>query len=742
VRYVAAGLVLVCTPACAPNHGPTEAVYPFGDPAALALSPFGSRLWSADGAAVTEIALEGTKLIERRRFPVDASMLALACDGERLFVAGGSQGLLVVDLAPAVPGARVIEQRAGMVCTDVELAGGRVLATFGALRGSRLVVCDAATLALVAEASLPEGVAWAVAARDQSAWVALGTGGLVRVDFEDPRAPNVRPGPGPDAFPPPEGFRLGASVVRDVALSSTHLYAAADGAGLAAVALDDDWSPATPVELSPLVLEGAPTYAWRVACDGARVAVGTNLGPVAAMEGAPFAAHGWMNARFEVGGVADGDYRRGKGEGLLLFERGPGGLAPLAAATTRGGWRALVLRDGRSFEQHLGEGLLVRALEDGGVRLVAKRRPEGLAALAVAPALEDSDLLLCGVDPAGSIPPGWLRARNGSLAVDDETRSLPPVGLLVGAQWRDPVHGDAWCLAGVPLGWRLWRIDAARPARSSFWEVVPPLDPDGERGLAYFSSEIDGDVLLLARARSRYGLLGASAAALCTQARAAEPQSKLELVSLFQARTHEGDELRWMFTWAPALLEGEDGRRVAVVPAGFDTSSDPARAGRARWLCFDVTGAAQGRVELIATWFGAEAPGHALRVATIHRAGRNLTYGVDFMGRLDIVDLTRPEKPRRVAWWSVSADALDGKPSNLLDVVLEERGDGTMRAWLAAGRLGVLTLDVSRLGEAPPLLLESRDTPGWATSVELFDGPNGRRLVVGDQKAGVRILAP
>ena len=54
------------------------------------------------------------------------------------------------------------------MCTDVALDDGLLLASYGALQGSTVVVLDAADLRVLGEAKLPEGVAWALAARGEA----------------------------------------------------------------------------------------------------------------------------------------------------------------------------------------------------------------------------------------------------------------------------------------------------------------------------------------------------------------------------------------------------------------------------------------------------------------------------------------------------------------------------------------------------------------------------------------------
>jgi len=110
----------------------------------------------------------------------------------------------------------------------------------------------------------------------------------------------------------------------------------------------------------------------------------------------------------------------------------------------------------------------------------------------------------------------------------------------------------------------------------------------------------------------------------------------------------------------------------------------------------------------------------------------------DFAGALLVLDVTRPAEPRRVAEWRSPPNPFDGRPDHALDLALERSADGRVLAWVAGGRRGLLRFDVSapERGLAPDLVV---DTPGWAAGVHLARDARGRFLLVGDQKAGLRL---
>lgn len=677
-----------------------------GDPIALALAPDGERLWRVDGARASAWRVDGARLEELRAFDVVGPVFALFEHDQRLLLACGERGLVAFDLRDDTPEPRVLWREPGRWCTDLEARDGVLWSTFAALDDSRLVALDATTFAHAASFELETGTAWAVAARGRRAWVALGAGGLARAELGEHVAL-----PGPD-LPDAEW-----GTVRDVALAEDVLVAACDGLGLLTIALDAPWGPTAEFEGLPLELEGRPTYAARVAADGARIAVGTNLAPVAAQEGAPYGLVGRIDARLRVGEIDPASYTAGRGEGWFSFERADGAWVERARATGRGGWRSLVLAGDTSFEQHLGTGLVVRRASDG-VELV-RDAPEGLAVVSGTLALDDPDLLLVGNDSAGSRPGGWPRLANARIDVPDDARGLEPLGLLAGPQWRDGA-GRAWCLFGTPVAWSLWQVDAAHPKASRHWPVPAVPDGEGESGSGYFSGALVGDTLVLSRARSREGLALASARELVEQALATPAGEPLTLRVHGTVRTHADAGLDACFTWEPAL---DAARGLAVAPCGFGAD------GRARWLVVDV---AAEPPRVVSELSGELDAGHAVACAL---DGVRLV-AVDLMGDVLAFDLADPARPRRTGRWSAPPDAFDALAPNLLDVELVPAVDGTTRAWIAAGRAGLVHLTLDAAGA---LAFERRlPSDGWVACVRLAPG---ERLLVGDQKGGARLYA-
>ena len=322
------------------------------------MNPDGTRLWSADGAGVREWRFDAAPLPALslvREFSLGVLAQSLLLDAQRLFVAGGSLGLVMVDLASSTPRPIPLERVSGLVCTDVERVGTRLVATFAAMGASRLGVYDAASLRRELWIDLPMGRAWAVAGEGDRAFVALLDAGLVMIDLSQDARERVLPGPGASAFAAPTPCWSSANWVRDVALSESHLFAAADGAGVALIDLSQPWSPSMHVDLVPTGESKEPSYACRVAWNQGRLFVGSNLGPAAMAEGAPFGAHGRMDAQLRVGAIAPSDCALGPAGSLCTFEPSESGWKRTGRWIQEGGWLALQPRGDWCFQQILGQ---------------------------------------------------------------------------------------------------------------------------------------------------------------------------------------------------------------------------------------------------------------------------------------------------------------------------------------------------------------------------------------------------
>jgi hypothetical protein len=724
-------------PAAADAELELVASYPYGDPATATVSTDEKLAFVAEGASITVLDLVPNPPTELRRIPVNASILGLLQVHERLFVCGGSHGLLVIDLTATSAGARVLDDIGEAVCTDAVRFGDRLAVTFALREGSQLRLYDLATLKHAETVPLPPGRAYALATDGDSLCIAMGTGGLVRVDFELASRPRMLPGPrGAAVFPPFEGFQLEPGLVRDVAILGRTLFAAVDAAGLASLSLDDPWLPDMPVTVSPLTTGGTPAYGVRVDAAHGRLAIALARTSVRQLEGAPYHPNGIVGTNLNVGGVNRRKAPTGSSEALVLFDTSSGTLERTVHELPGGGWLSLTLGRERIYEQHLGLGFMIRSVEgDEQGTVLYQRRPGGIPAIDGVTSIGDPRLVLFGTDFAGSTLAGVPRIDpDGSIqALPGELDSL---GLIVSSQWLDD-EGTEWFMGGGPLAWNLWRLEAGDLPRFSRWELIPPADERGVRGHTYFNSALYGDLLLLTRHGASTGALSYSAKAITDAARAVPAGSPLELTPLFELSTHDGGKRR--STWRTDFVTLEKGRKIAAMAAGFDSDPESPTHRLSRIVLFDVTQGTNAAPKFLAAAHGPE-PGHAISIKLARYGDRALAFVGDLATGMLVFDITRPRKPRLTGRWHAPISPYDGQGANVLDVELAKAG-GRRVAYLAAGREGLVSVDVTDPDSFELPTIATIDTPGLASGVAKTRIDGRRLLIVGDQRAGLRVYA-
>ncbi|HEU4420372.1 MAG TPA: hypothetical protein VFT55_15660, partial [Planctomycetota bacterium] len=567
-------LTALSGPAMAQDLSIPRSFYGFGDPTALAVNAAETRAYVGEGAAVSilDLAVLSNPMPASAvlaRILVDASVVALTLDetNQRLLVAGGSYGLLDIALGGASFPVTVRDDPGDKVCFEVALTPTHALAVFGAVNASELRIYDRATLALVSTTGLGTGTAFAIALEGTFAYVALGIGGLARVDFSVPASPVVQAGP---VFPV-SVFGEPARA-RDVAVDSGRLYAAVDGYGLLAVRTSVAWGPGMAMSVIPLTGPApggtATLYAHHVAALGGIVAVGANVVAGREADGGPFTSYGPMNYSLAVGGVVTPAPLAAM-DALFLFQQGATGLVQLQREDLAGAWRELILRPTRLWEVHLGLGFVARTAAVP-VSVLATYRPVGNAPAEVLVSLRDPDIILSGQDSAGTVYAGLLDISNPDLiAPVAGTASNPGLGLWFDAHWPDANPTREWFVGNGNDTYRLHRFDAAQPALGHYWEVPSPDDPQPgfNNGRNYFLSWLDGDLLLLSRAGTRWGLVGYSRSALVAEAAIRPPGSTLTTLPLWQLETHFAGELDQGQTWRVRTFSLPSGQRIAAIAA-------------------------------------------------------------------------------------------------------------------------------------------------------------------------------
>lgn len=713
-----------------------------GDPIALAVDERGSRVFVAEGASVAELELAAGGLVERRRFALDAPAAELVLHGERLLVAGATRGAGVVELGADAPEVRWFDAPAGATCTALAADEARCVAVFATREGSELRTYAPGTLARTGSTRLP-GLALDVALAPGHAYVALGPAGVARLALGS--APEL----GPElARAAPAPNRVSGPVwARDLALAAGRLYVAADDAGLIEIEieLEGEWRSAR-ARAVPLAVGGKPGYAIRVAAEGARVVVGTTRGPARACDGAPYGLFGTIGWNLDVGAVDPRGFEIGASEAWWLFERRADELALCRSEEIEhSGWRSLALRGTRVFEQHLRIGTLVRELARDSqgawsARTLATRRPPGLPAIDGRPSLIDPRLVLFGIDSAGSLGRGLLRIdeRHG-LSPARGLEDVAPLGLGVGAQWLDAEPTREWFVSNGLLAWRLQRLSHGGAPKLESWDLPPPEPPDagrgGVRGNSYLNSTLSGSLVLVTRYGSRFGLLAYEREALTAAAQRAPPGSRLQLAPAWQVETHASDEAAPCHTWNACVFDLPDRRRVVAVAAGANTRATGEHFERPQVVLFDLARGAEAPPERLAWLHGAGARGLAVALSSCTLAGRVKLAVATTGGELCLFDVTEPERARLERTWLAPRHGYDGLRDGLLDLELWPSAAGA-RAFVAAGRSGLLAVELSG---AAPELERVDDTPGWAAGLAttLLDGR--RHLLLGDQRAGLRL---
>ncbi|MEM7516903.1 MAG: hypothetical protein AAF368_08270, partial [Planctomycetota bacterium] len=281
-----------------------------GDVSTLAVTPDGGHALVAVGGAIHVLDIpadltpvdgqSGRPTLDgqlERVLSIDATPLGIAIDGGDAIVAAGTQGLLRVSwdgIGPALP--QVVLEREGRACFDtaiLELPGGQevLLALFSGRAGNELQVLlrggttwvplPAARVPLPSgnlleledpELDDPIGYTLCVDPERGRAYVAMGTGGISRVDFD-----GFASGMAPTALPPfvalaPKvpfhpanlGFHINNPVfeqgrIRDLCIAGNQLLATVDGKGVANFSLrSDTWPPPNQDQIFPLSFRPEP----------------------------------------------------------------------------------------------------------------------------------------------------------------------------------------------------------------------------------------------------------------------------------------------------------------------------------------------------------------------------------------------------------------------------------------------------------------------------------------------------
>lgn len=708
------------------------------DPLAMAVSEDESHLFLASGCVIAKHELSATEPIvsvEQDRAVVDGSILDACCAGDDLLIAGGHAGFARIAWREEGMPVTIVERLEDGFCTSVAATEELLLAGFVTRTGPQLRAYSRAKGRPLHRLVLPGGIPFDLEARGDRAWVALGTEGLVEVLFSPGSPPRTTRGPLPAGVEVPAGG-LSVEYVRDLALGSETLYAAADVAGLLRYDLRESPAVGRFIDTIPIHYGDAPAHVVRVSANGKRVAAATLRGPAQVADGAPFHALGAIGLDLEVGAIDRDAYTVSGQEELVIIEDEAGTHRELGrVALPRCGWRAVELGENRVYEQHLKLGTVIREVgEEGPGEQLFHARPIGTPLIDGGFGLTEPDLVLFGADSEGALVRGLLEVGEGDeLQIAPWSKERRNVGLWVGAQWLEAEGKGEWFVAGRFEGWELFHLEPGDPPRLTSWLLPPPVDPEGNLGRTYFNSTAHGDLLLGMRSGSRFGLLGWSIETLTAAARETSPGEALEVAPLFQLRTHEGGDVAFAHCWRASVLKTTDGRTVAVVTAGRTLAGDD--EGRSRALVVDLE--AEGKPSVIHELTGDTSAGNASCVVTTRHRGGDFAFVGGIEGRVELWNLARPS-PRRVGSWSAPPSAIDARRDAVLDLALV--GDeGDRQLLIAATRLGLVRIDLCAPQVAELIAAEILPTPGWAAGLAVQRRDDHWRVLLGDQKGGARL---
>ncbi len=724
-----------------------RAFHGFGDPSALAINAAETRAYVGESASVSVLDLTTLTVplppsAVLARVHVDASIVGLTLDesNQRLLVAGGSFGLCSLDLASAALPMTVHDDGEDLVCFEVALSASHVVAVFGAKDASELRIYDRSTLTPVGPAPVPlgTGTAFAVALDGVFAYVAMGIGGLVRVDLTHPASPTVSAGP---VFP--TGVFQEPARARDIAIADGRIYVAADSLGVVMTRTSLPWGPS--LAYSSIALSGptsagvsVPMYAFRVAAVGSRVHVGATRVAGREHDGGPFTSFGSMSYSLAVGGVVTPQPVAAADAHVELQLVG-GGLTHVQQAPTDGRWRELVARSGHVYGTHAFAGTFVRDAASVATVQAHYHGGANLPAEAIT-SLRDPDLALCGQDGVGDEYLGLLDLSNpDAIAPVPGTSALGSFGLWFDAQWLDSVNPNVeWFVGASADGWQLYRLDVTQPALTIGWPIPSPVSPDGDVGRNYWFSWLDGDLLLLTRGGTRWGLVAYSRSDLQAEAESLiqSPGTPLTTAEEWQAQTHFSAQLHQGQTWRCRTFSLPSGQRIAAIAAGFATGGFVAT--RAQVVLYDVSAGAAADPTLLARFYGPDLYGNAMTVVP-HRVGATTYLFVgDFGYGIHVYDVSTPTAPVRVGGWHSGYNVFDGVVDHILDLELDvDDVTGNLYAYVCAWRRGLVRLEVTNVASIS--VVSEHDTPGLPHGVQRREVLGAERLLLADHLAGLRL---
>jgi len=281
----------------------------------------------------------------------------------------------------------------------------------------------------------------------------------------------------------------------------------------------------------------------------------------------------------------------------------------------------------------------------------------------------------------------------------------------------------------------------SQPALGHYWELPSPDDPPAgfNNGRNYFLSWLDGDLLLLTRAGTRWGLVGYSRSAIVAEAAIRPPGSTLTTPPLWQLETHFLGELDQSQTWRCRTFSLPSGQRIAAIAAGFNTQPGP-NASRPQIVLYDVSAGTAATPTFLATVLGPNLAGNTVALSATTIGTTTYLFVADFGYGLHVFDVSNPTVPVLVGGWASPPNVFDGWIDHPTDLELDhDATNGNLYAYVTAWRRGLLRIDVTNPASFSLPVVAEHDTPGLPYGIAIRNAYGARGIVLADHQAGLRL---
>lgn len=720
-----------------------------GDPIAATMARSSDATVVCEGVTLRVLLQKGERQIVEREVVIGECAHGLVEQGGLIYLALGTAGAAVLmpddQLQP-------LALRPGYVCTDAFIERSTPSGVVGFLFSRsgngdqpgehRVELFDAETLA-------PSGVyvgqserAYALAIDADSVFVAAGAQGVIRHSrAASPTSVTVIGGPE-------------ETYARGLALAGGRLWVAAGRPGVLEVDLSAPWTAvANPSSwFCHDIARGRPMaklrrrYVVRVAAtdDGTRVVCGTQGLPAELGDGAPYGQLGPFGIDLTPGGINPVQFRPSpKNDWIVVLDvtvRPGNGMSQ--ATVPSGAFRSLDIRADSIMSQRLVQGLQIGPIKGRTVRLGKAHRASGLSPIdGVA---VDASRVVLGRDGLGGLQGSGLELVTGGAQEWAGHPQPAHYGQAFDAAWSS--GADKWAVTG---GWfqpSLLHVNTLERV-----QLPGPRDQAGRRGHTYFHTVDFGPYVVVSRVATNEGLLVYRKINLEDRGKGVNRGPVLPIqIADTRANPKSDDPGSVPNVWrtralplGPDLLEPESWLLVSAAGHVPEREDAPMRP---RLLIHTLT---DGSLTRTGDAFGQATQATMVSVCAFELRGKRWALGTSLGGAIDLFDVTNPSSPTLVASTSAATAAWDGSHHALIDCEVCTPKDMGPQVLIAAGRAGILRIDLERAIPAADAHQASidltpdevLDTPGWCTGIVLLDkaGPL-TQVIACCQKAGAALV--